>query len=120
MTNIFWMIDPYDNEPEYCNLTEEEKMYVDYSRDCLFNESEVIMDACGKMQLLLLEVCSKLNTEEEIPQDELIIRINEIYSGLSKEDKETVESFLYACIQTIGIYSEEAVKERKLKKKGND
>ena len=120
--SIFFLsfFEPYDYDPEYENLSDEERMYLDYTKKCLFYEEEVIMEACSKMQMLLLEASSKLNTEEEITEQELISRMNEIYSGLSIEEKEKVESFVYACIQCMGIYSEEAKKQRRLKKKGND
>ena len=120
MLGLFGMFNSYDYDPEYENLSDEEKMYMDYTKKCLFNESEEVMDACTRMQLLLLEYRFKLDSEEEVNIEEFQSKKNEIYSELNKDDKEKVDSFLYACIQTMGIYSDEAKIERRLKKKGND
>ena len=120
MIGLFGIFEPYDYDPEYENLSDEEKKYMDYTKKCLFDESETIMDACTRMQLLLLETRCKLDTEEELSEDELTARMSEIYSGLSEAEKSKVEFFIYATIETMGIYSEEAKIERRLKKKGND
>ena len=49
------------------------------------------------------------------PEDvhEELVKIKE---GLTEEEQATVDKLLFACIQTLGIYSEEAKQERKLKK----
>ncbi len=110
----------YGYNPEYENLSEEEKAYMDYVEECLSDENLEFSDACTKLMLFILELTSKMDTEEELTNEEVIFRKEKILFGFSEEDKNRLESFMYACIETMGIYSEERVMERKLKKKGND
>ncbi len=110
----------YGYNPEYENLSEEEKAYMDYVEEWLSDENLEFSDACTKLMLFILELTSKMDTEEELTNEEVIFRKEKILFGFSEEDKNRLESFMYACIETMGIYSEERVMERKLKKKGND
>jgi ABC-type metal ion transport system substrate-binding protein len=59
-----------------------------------------------------------MGTQEELSQEEINLRKEEILSSFNEKDKQRLESFMYATIQTMGIYSEESVKLRKTKKEG--
>ena len=106
----------YGYNKEYENLSEEEKMYMDFCDQCLYKDTEEIRNASTDLMFMLLEVVSKMNTKEELTDTEVSIRKNKILENFSESDKEKLNDFLYACIQTMGIYSEERVEERKLKK----
>ena len=103
----------YGYNPEYENLSEEEKAYMDYVDECLNETDERFSAACTKAMLFILETSSKMGTEEELTNDEALLQKEIILNGFSQEDKDRIESFMYACIQTMGIYSEERVRERK-------
>ena len=103
----------YGYNPEYENLSEEEKAYMDYVDECLNETAERFSAACTKAMLFILETSSKMGTEEELTNDEALLQKEIILNGFSQEDKDRIESFMYACIQTMGIYSEERVQERK-------
>lgn len=104
----------------YEDLSEEEKKLLKYVDKCLYEEDEKISDACSHYMLLILELASKMDTDEELTTEEVNIRKEKILDGFNQDDKEKIEFFGYACINTMGIYSEERVQERKLRKKGND
>lgn len=103
----------YGYNPEYENLSEEEKAYMDYIDECLNETDERFSAACTKAMLFILETSSKMGTEEELTNNEALLQKDIILNGFSQEDKDRIESFMYACIQTMGIYSEERVQERK-------
>ena len=44
------------------------------------------------------------------------MRKEEVLNGFNQEDKDRLELFMYACIQIIGIYSEERIQERREQK----
>ena len=102
---------------EYANLSEEEKNYLDYIDKCLYESDEKFSDACVKSMFLILEVFSKIGTDEEFADEYITLKKEKIIFEFSQEEKDRIESFMYACIQTIGIYSEEKIQERKSKKK---
>ena len=104
----------------YEDLTEEEKSLLKYVDKCLYEENEKISDACSHYMLLILELASKIDTDEELTTEEVNIRKEKILDGFNQNDREKIEFFGYACINTMGIYSEERIQERKLRKKGND
>lgn len=106
----------YGNNPEYENLSEEEKNYLDYVDECLSEKDEKFSDACAKAMFLILETSSKIGTDEELTNEEVVLKKEIILSGFGQKDKERLESFMYACVQTMGIYSEERIKARKLSK----
>ena len=111
----------YVYNPEYENLTDEEKECLDYQNECLSNPDEKFSDACFHIMIFILDVTSKLGTPEEPNYEEIQEMKNKILQDFTDSDKERLETFMYACVITQGIYSEERVKERKLKKmKGND
>ena len=106
----------YGYNPEYENLTEEEKMYMDYVDECLKDQDERISYTFTKAMLFILETASKMGTEEEKTAEEIALQKEELLSGFNEKDKDRIETFMYACIQTMGIYSEERIEERRLAK----
>ena len=110
----------YGYNSEYENLSDEEKAYMDYVDKCMMSDDEMFSNAVTRIMLLILEVSSKMGTPKELTDEEVRMQKQTILAPFSEEDKQKLESFMYAVIQTMGIYSEERVTERKLKKKGND
>ena len=106
----------YGYNPEYENLSEEKKNYLDYVDKCLYESDEKFSNACKKSMFLILEVFSKIGTDEELTDKDIALQKKKIMFEFSQEEKDKIESFMYACIQTIGIYSEEKIQERKSKK----
>lgn len=106
----------YGYTPEYENLSEEEKNYLDYVDKCLYESDEKFSDACVKSMFLILEVLSKFDTDEELSNEDIILKKKKIVFEFSQKEKDRIESFMFACIQTIGIYSEERIQERKTEK----
>ena len=104
---------------EYENLSDEEKVYMDYVDMCLNDPNEKFCDACSKAMLLILKIISKIDIEEELSNEEIALEKEQLLSEFNQEDKERIESFMYACIQTVGIYSEERVQERRQEKDKN-
>ena len=103
----------YGYNKEYENLNEEEKAYIDYVDNCLNEQNKIFTDACIKSMLLILKLASKIGTEEELSNDEILFQKEVILNGFSQEDIDRIELFMYACIQIIGIYSEERIQERR-------
>ena len=103
----------YEHDKNYNDLSEEEKSYMDFVDSCLYGENELISDKCTKIMLLILRYTA---SEEGMSDEEFVLEKNKLLEGLSKEDIETLECFMYYCINTMGIYSEERVQERKLRK----
>ncbi len=103
----------YGYNPEYENLSEEEKNYLDYIEKCLYESDEKFSNACVESMFLILEVFSKIGTDEELTDEDITLKKEKIILKFSQEEKDRIESFMFACIQTIGIYSEERVQERK-------
>ena len=101
---------------EYEKLSDEEKAYMDYVDMCLNDPNEKFCDACSKAMLLILKIISKIDIEEELSNEEIALEKEQLLSEFNQEDKERIESFMYACIQTVGIYSEERVQERRQEK----
>lgn len=116
MLNILLSQFNYEYNSEYENLSDEEKVYMDYVDMCLNDSNEKFCDACSKAMLLILKIISKIDIEEELSNEEIALEKEQLLSEFNQEDKERIESFMYACIQTVGIYSEERVQERNLTK----
>ena len=119
MKNLFSILGIASNysDMEYYNLSDEEKRNCDYMNSCLFSENKKINTASFYIMLLLLKISNEPdNYESEDVQRE----INKILEGLNDEEIETMNKFIPACINSMGIYSEEAKNERKLKKERND
>lgn len=102
----------YGYNSEYENLSEEEKKCIDYVDKCLNETDEIFNDACTKAMLFILDTANKFGTDEELTKEETTLQKKELLSGLNKEQQERLELFMYACVQTIGIYSEERIEER--------
>ncbi len=66
---------------------------------------------------LILEVFSKIDTDEELTDEDITLKKEKIIFQFNQEEKDKIESFIHAFIQTIGIYSEEKIQERKATKK---
>ena len=106
---------PYD----YSDLSPEEAAEMKFIDNCLFGCSERISDACSKIQLLILEYASRFNNDT-MSDEEFFSKKHAITKDLSSEEKDIRDIFGRAVFDTMGIYSEERVAERQLKKKGND
>lgn len=106
----------YEYNSEYQNLSEEEKNYLDYVDKCLYESDKKFSDACVKTMFLILEAFSKMDTNEELTNEDITLKKKKIIFEFNQEEKDRIELFMYACIQTIGIYSEERIQERKLNK----
>ena len=119
MLNILLSQFNYEYNSEYENLSDEEKVYMDYVDMCLNDPKEKFCDACSKAMLLILKIISKIDIEEELSNEEIALEKEQLLSEFNQEDKERIESFMYACIQTVGIYSEERVQERRQEKDKN-
>lgn len=109
----------YGYNPEYENLSEEEKNCLDYVDECLIDKDEKFSNACTDAMFLVLETITKLGTNEELASEEVLLKKEKILLDFNQEVKERLETFMYACIQTVGIYSEERIKERKLSRENN-
>ena len=116
--------DPLTN-PEFNYLTDQEKEDMKFVDQCLFKENERVTTAAGYTQLLLGELSVDPDKyEPEYVHDKL----EEIKEGLTELEKAMIDKFVLACINTMGIYSEEAKKQRrqdeqmqmKLEMKGNE
>jgi hypothetical protein len=116
LLSTFFMNGSYINNEEYFNLDDEEKANIDYFNKCLFDSDEKFRDACTEIMFLMLEISTKLNDKEEISDDVIKARKELILDGFNDEEKQRLETFMYACIQSMGIYSEERVQERKLRR----
>ena len=111
-----YLINSYNN-PEYYNLSEEEKNNMDFVDKCIYSDNKKISDASFKTMLLIIEISNNPDLYE--PED-LHVRFDEINEGLSIDEQSIMSKFTLACINTMGIYSEEAVQERQLRKERND
>ena len=105
------------NDNDYFNLSSEEKINIDYMNECLFSNNKKINDASFNIMMLILEISENIDsfTKEEIEKRKLVI-----YEGLNDEEITVMEDFMYACINSMGIYSEEAKLERKQRNERND
>ncbi len=106
----------YGYNPEYENLSEEEKAYLDYVDECLKDNDPKFCNACTEAMLFLLDAASKLGTEEELTEEEALSQKKQLLAPFNQNDQERLEYFMYACVQTMGIYSEERIAERKQNK----
>ena len=116
MNNAFFL--PYIfgsyNEFEYYNLNEDEKSYLDYMDSCLFSDNEKIQNASFYIMLLLIKISKNI---DEYTNEKVIEEKNQILKDLTLEEKEIMDKFTISCINSMGIYSDDSKKERKLKKR---
>jgi len=116
MLNVLLSQFNYEYNSEYKNLSDEEKKYIDYVDECLKETDEKFSDACTKAMLFILDASNRLGTDKELTNEEATLQKEEVLNGFNQEDKDRLELFMYACIQIIGIYSEERIQERREKK----
>ena len=116
MLNILLSQFNYEYNSEYKNLSDEEKKYIDYVDECLKETDEKFSDACTKAMLFILDASNRLGTDKELTNEEATLHKEEVLNGFNQEDKDRLELFMYACIQIIGIYSEERNQERREQK----
>lgn len=116
MLNILLSQFNYEYNSEYKNLSDEEKKYIDYVDECLKETDEKFSDACTKAMLFILDASNRLGTDKELTNEEATKEKEEVLNGFNQEDKDRLELFMYACIQVMGIYSEERIAERKMAK----
>ena len=102
-----------ENNSEYENLNEEERKCMDFVDECLKSSDEKFGDACVRAMLLLLDAANKLDTDQELTNEEATLQKKELLSGFSQEDQDKLELFMYACVQIMGIYSEKSIEERR-------
>ena len=118
MKDFSWLTFPYfafgdySFNPEYNNLNEEEKFYLDYMDSCLQSENERINNACFEAMLLVM----KLSDDPDAEPEDVHSRIEAIKSTLDEKDRGIIDDFLIACINSMGVFSEERVQERRLKR----
>ena len=109
MNNSFLLINLYSSilgfNTNYADLSEEEKYYMNYVDECLSINDEKFSSACLKSMLFILDVANKMNTSEEYSNEEIKLRKEKILLDFNKEERDKLEEFMYACIQTMGIYS---------------
>lgn len=106
----------YEYNEEYVNLSEEEKDYLSFIDECLKDINEIFSNACTKAMLFILDALNRMDTSEELTKEEAKKQKEELLKDLNQEDQKRLELFMYACIQTIGIYSEERIEERNKEK----
>lgn len=116
MLNILLSQFNYEYNSEYKNLSDEEKKYIDYVDECLKETDEKFSDACTKAMLFILDASNRLGTDKELTNEEATKEKEDVLNGFNQEDKNRLELFMYACIQVMGIYSEERIAERKMAK----
>ena len=108
------MFGQYD--PNYDDLTLEEKNQLDFVDLCLFTyDNEKIRDACSNLMFLILRYCASLESTP-MSDDEFIVEKNKITADLNDDEKCIIYTFGYCLINSMGIYSEENIKLRKERK----
>ena len=116
LASMYAMLGSY-NDPEYYNLSKEERQNLDYMDSCIASENKNISDAAFKTMMLLIE----LSVDPNKYQPEELHEVQEkILEGLSSEEISIINKFIPACINSMGIYSEESKQERRLRRERND
>ena len=120
MNNAFFAMYALSHEyddPEYHNLSDEERTNLDFMNECLFSENEKINNASFYMMMLIIKMSDNIDsyTEEKVKTEMDIIK-----SGLTDDEKNIIDNFAYSCINSIGIYNEESKKLRRQKNERND
>ena len=103
---------------DYNDLSDEEKENLNFVYDCLYNKDELIRTSSIDMMFLVFGV---LFSEEmyEYDEEEILEESHRILDNLNEEGKKTIEKFEQCLINTIGLYSKEEIKKRKLEKERN-
>ncbi len=105
--------------PDYSDLDEEERRKMEFVDECLFWSDEKVQNASSEIQLLILEYISRFN-DNPMSDEEFFSKKYEIIKDLSDDEKDIIDEFGRSVFETMGIYSEEEVAKRQLRKKGND
>jgi len=100
--------------PEYYNLTLEEKADMDFVDCCLYGENEKISNASSKIMFLVMEYSAR-SEDNLMTDEEFFSRKFEITKELSEEEKDIIDCFGRSLINSMGIYSEEKILKRKQK-----
>ena len=98
-------------DPEYNNLSAEDKANLRFVDSCMFNEDKRISDASFHMTMLLIEISEE---PDKYSPEEIQAKKEEICTLLNDEESVMMDKFLLASIQTMGILSEESKKQRRL------
>ena len=98
-------------DPEYNNLSAEDKANLRFVDSCMFNEDKRISDASFHMTMLLIEISAE---PDKYSPEEIQAKKEEICTLLNDEESVMMDKFLLASIQTMGILSEESKKQRRL------
>lgn len=122
MSNPFILMFLINNsylDPEYNNLSPEEKENLRFVDSCMFNEDKRISDAAFYMTMLLIEISAE---PDKYAPEEIQTRKEEICASLTPEESAMMDKFLLASIQTMGILSEESKEQRRIlmEKKGRE
>jgi len=112
VSSIFAFLNQLDN-PEYNNLSKEEKANLDFMNSCLYSTNPRIIDAASNIMMLLVEI--SLDDNKYAPED-IEDQKEKIFKNLSEEETKIMNKFMLSCINSMGIYSIESIKQRKLKK----
>ena len=104
---------------DYSDLSPEEIEAMKFKDECLVSENKKISEASSKIQLLILEYGIRFK-DNTMSDEEFFSRKYNITKDLSAEEKDIIDMFGRAVFDTYGIYSEERVQERKLRKERND
>ena len=112
LSSMFAILGSY-KDPEYNNLSKDEKDNLDYMDSCIASENKNISDAAFKTMMLILEL--SVDSDKYQPE-EIHVMQEEILKGLSSEEVSAVNKFIPACINSMGIFSEESKQERRLKR----
>ena len=115
INSLFRSMDVFSS-PEYNNLTDEEKEDMKFVDCCLFGDNEKISDSSTKIMFLILDYSASLE-DKPMSDEEFILKRDTILNDLSEDEQEIIIQFTSSLINTIGIYSEERVEERKQKRK---
>ena len=94
-------------------LNEEEKINLDFMDKCIFSDNQIINNASFQVMMLLIKLSNNIDSYsfEDVQKEK-----NKIYEQLNEEEKIIMDNFMISCINSMGIYSEESIKKRHLKK----
>ncbi len=120
MNNLFLIPSMAGIYGSYSRFDSDDNPYLSYYDDCLFNKGERIGDASFRMQMLIIDYLSRVNTDNAMTDEEVITRKENIMKDLTLDEKQIIETFGHACVEIIGSYSEDKEKHKTLKKERND
>ena len=124
MKRLIFMLFPFmssisgEYSDELKGLTDEERYDVEYMDSCLFSDNKKISDAALSIMLQILKIANDIDSyTTEMVQEEF----NKIKKDLTEEEKEIIDHYTYACINSIGVKNRHKEEnDLKLKKERND